>query len=388
MEEPIVSDNGDVWGCKMRMYVHTNVPAPYRKHQCELIAREFPGSRFYFHRKQSSFRPWSDSLDGWPQGSRHAGWLTQLKDLIFQPWGSAHLFANCAEGVAKNLIMKFFLAVSASIGHSKVLVWNDAGFPGEVKESKRVVMRWFHRWCNKQFGVFTPGKLGKRFSKAQGFGEDKIVNAYFSHDVASYAAFRDAKGGAARVEVRKRYGIRDDKILILTVSRYEGLKRLIDIAEALRMVERENPTLASRCEFMLIGEGESTDHLPVLDALKKIRVHLVKHMPPDDVMGYYCAADMSVFASEHDIWGLVVNEALTMGVPVICTDIVGAAEVVHDGENGFLVPVHSPRAIADAIMKLGCDDELRKRFSENARTIENYWRTEFGIASLKQYLEA
>lgn len=371
----------------MRLYVHTNVPSPYRRHQFELLATAFPGSRFYFHRKQSSFRPWSNSLDDWPVGCSYAGWCRQLLALFMQPWGTSHLFASVDESFLPNLVFRFFLLVSSLIGHSKVLIWNDAGFPHEVKPSKHLLMRLFASLCGKHFSAFSPGTLGRRFTMAQGFAANKIVNAYFSHDVERFVSFYNTHYQTARIQIRQKLNISQEKIVLLTVSRYERLKRLVDIAEALVLVEKKRPDLASRCEYILIGEGECQDHLPILGTLRFVKVHLVHQMPPDDVMAYYCSADISVFASEHDIWGLVVNEALSMGLPTICTDVVGAAEVVHEGENGYKVPVRSPVKIASAIQTLIENDALRGRFAENARTIRQYWRTEMGVSELEKYLK-
>lgn len=124
----------------------------------------------------------------------------------------------------------------------------------------------------------------------------------------------------------------------------------------------------------------------MLEKLSLVKVHLVKTMPPDELLAYYCANDLFVFPSDGDIWGLVVNEALSMGLPVIVNEVIGSAEVVHDGKNGYRVPTHRPDAIANRIAELVEDESKRKQFAENAKTIEQYWRTELGIEELKKYL--
>jgi glycosyltransferase involved in cell wall biosynthesis len=74
-------------------------------------------------------------------------------------------------------------------------------------------------------------------------------------------------------------------------------------------------------------------------------------------------------ALDREPWGVVVNEAMHSGVPVIATDAVGAAAggLVVDGRNGLVVPERDPTALADAMLRLIRDPELATRMGEAAR---------------------
>lgn len=370
----------------MRIYAHTNVPSPYRKHQFELMAKAFPGSRFYFHMDQMGYRSWSNSLEDWPKGCRRCGLFVQLRDLLVQPWGTVHLLAGASTNFFANLVFVLALQLSAAIGHSKVFSWNDAGFPDKIVRSRHSVFRMITRMSNRLFSAYSPGILGRKFTIAQGYAESRIVNCYFSHDVQRFCDYRRAHYDEDRKRIRTLLGIRDSSVSILNISRYLECKRLGDLAQAFTWLEAHRPEVAAKCEFVLIGHGEHQEHLPMLEKLSLIKVHLVKTMPPDELLAYYCANDLFVFPSDGDIWGLVVNEALSMGLPVIVNEVIGSAEVVHDGKNGYRVPTHRPDAIANRIAELVEDESKRKKFAENAKTIEQYWRTELGIEELKKYL--
>lgn len=68
---------------------------------------------------------------------------------------------------------------------------------------------------------------------------------------------------------------------------------------------------------------------------------------------YYMAADLFVLPSREDIWGLVVNEAMGYGVPVLATDKCGAAlEMVDEGKNGAIVPVENIPSLREKIVDL------------------------------------
>ena len=79
-----------------------------------------------------------------------------------------------------------------------------------------------------------------------------------------------------------------------------------------------------------------------------------------------------------ETWGLVVNEAMNQGLPVIATEAVGAAAggLVQSGVNGFIVPERDSRALAAAIERILNDDGLRAEMSHNARRIIAGWDNE------------
>ena len=71
-------------------------------------------------------------------------------------------------------------------------------------------------------------------------------------------------------------------------------------------------------------------------------------------------------ATFREPWGLVVNEAMNRGLPVIATDAVGAAAggLVRDGRNGLVVPAGDSSALAGALRQLAGDARLRERLGE------------------------
>lgn len=92
---------------------------------------------------------------------------------------------------------------------------------------------------------------------------------------------------------------------------------------------------------------------------------------------YYRAADVSILPSREDIWGLVINESLSQGTPVIATEQCGAAlEMIENGQNGFIVPANQPDLLTKAIEKI-LEQKSPDGYMENAiktarlYTIEN-----------------
>ena len=107
---------------------------------------------------------------------------------------------------------------------------------------------------------------------------------------------------------------------------------------------------------------------------------LEKEIPKGEVYAY---------SSDYEGMPNSLLEAMAMGMPVVSTDCPcgGPKAVIRDGENGFLIPVGDEAALTDRINRLIEDKELAKRFSENARKIEDVASMEAIYKQWKDYLE-
>jgi glycosyltransferase involved in cell wall biosynthesis len=121
--------------------------------------------------------------------------------------------------------------------------------------------------------------------------------------------------------------------------------------------------------LVLIGDGPLA---PAAAAAPRVRP--LGRLPRDELPVAYAAAEFTVLASVptprfREPWGLVCNEAMDQGRPVIASDGVGAAAggLVIDGQSGLVVPSGDSRALAHAIERLLSDEALRGRLGEGAR---------------------
>ena len=107
---------------------------------------------------------------------------------------------------------------------------------------------------------------------------------------------------------------------------------------------------------------------------------LEKEIPKGEIYAY---------SSDYEGMPNSLLEAMAMGMPVVSTDCPcgGPKAVIRDGENGFLIPVGDEDALADRMIRLIEDKELQKRFSENARKIEDVGSIEAIYKQWKEYLE-
>jgi len=195
------------------------------------------------------------------------------------------------------------------------------------------------------------------------------------------ARFRPIVG--KREELRKKLGITQNAIVILTVRRLvykNGVDTLIDAAN---IAVKKNP----RIVFLVVGKGPDMESVKLQIAKLGIEANfrLSGFVSDEDLPSYYNAADLFVLPSKSgEGLPLVALEAMACGLPVIATDVGGIREILME-DYGKLVAPNQPELLAKAVLDFATFDfssrrgELRamveKRFSWDAnveRLIEIY----------------
>lgn len=114
-------------------------------------------------------------------------------------------------------------------------------------------------------------------------------------------------------------------------------------------------------ELYIIG-GESAED--------RGRIHFIPFQEWNKLKKYYCAADYFVLPTRYDPWGLVVNEAMACGLPVITTYQCGSGtELVKEGQNGYLYDAEDVGVLRDRMIKLCRDAELRKNMGNKSLNV-------------------
>jgi glycosyltransferase involved in cell wall biosynthesis len=186
--------------------------------------------------------------------------------------------------------------------------------------------------------------------------------------------FRPVEG--ARERVRARYGISDGALLLYVgrVSRDKGLDTLL---EAYGELLGAHPSLS----LMIVGDGP---HLESLKASAPAQGEIVftGRLPHEQLPELYSAADLFVFPSATDTYGLVVLEAQACGLPAIVSDVGGPQEIIVAGETGWTAPGSDPAAwcetIAAALLLRAREPEAWEKISRAARervVAHNAWDT-------------
>lgn len=167
-------------------------------------------------------------------------------------------------------------------------------------------------------------------------------------------------------ELFKPVSVKDSN-LITWVGRFVPEKGLVYFLRAMRMVVEEHGDV----RFVLVGDGPLRAELvKLVDKLGLTgRVDFVGSIGRVDVAELLSKSSIFVFPSLREGLPLSVLEAMACGVPVVGSDIPGVNDVVKHGENGFLVLPRDSKGLAESVLALLDDDDLRRRFGEEARKV-------------------
>jgi len=236
--------------------------------------------------------------------------------------------------------------------------------------------------------VVVYGEHVKRFLVAEGVQPEKIFVT--THAVDNEFFVREVSE-EEKSALRERLGISADQKVVLYLGRLEEIKGLPEVIQAFAWLpETQNAVLVLAGEGSMRGELEKqVESLEIQD-----RVRFAGYTQQADSVAFYAIADVFVLNSVttpqgKETWGLVVNEAMLQGVPVVASDAVGAAAggLVRDGWNGYIVPEGNIQSLSDAISRVLQDPALREQMSRNAREIMKDWNNETMVASFRQAVE-
>ena len=134
-------------------------------------------------------------------------------------------------------------------------------------------------------------------------------------------------------------------------------------------------TLPENARLLLVGrEAELPQLLARLAAPVRERVRYAGFQAPDALPHFFAQADVFVLPSRHDGWGVVVNQALGAGLPILASDQVGAAhDLVCAGENGFTFPAGDANALAAVMLQYAANPALALTHGEASRRAHIEW---------------
>jgi len=234
---------------------------------------------------------------------------------------------------------------------------------------KEAAKRWVVRNCRS---AFVAGRPQARYAQALGIPPHRV------HHPGSCVVDNDFwRAAARRVRTdpeRERTCAALPPRYFLTIARFIPCKNLPFLVEAYARYRAAAGSHAH--DLVLCGDGPERDR--VEQAARRLRVrgvHLRGWLPQDALAPCYALASCFILPSaEFECWGLVVNEAMACGLPVLVSRACGCAEdLVHDGSNGYSFDPTDLDGLADLMLELGAADALRRRMgAASLRLIEAY----------------
>jgi glycosyltransferase involved in cell wall biosynthesis len=183
---------------------------------------------------------------------------------------------------------------------------------------------------------------------------DKVRVIHNAIDLATYP-------GPAEKSVRSELGIPQDAILVATAGRLSPEKNHLGLVEAAKHVLAKMPDVY----FVVFGEGFLRPELEKAVAARGIGNRFFLPGFRSDVRSLLHEIDIFVLPSHTEGLPNVVLEAFACSKPVVATRVGGTPEVVQQDENGFLVPAGEMGQLAEGILRLAADPQLRGKMGDN-----------------------
>lgn len=185
---------------------------------------------------------------------------------------------------------------------------------------------------------------------------------------------RAEAASATRDQLRQELNLEPGRPIILFASKFLARKRCIDLVDAfLKLCGENGSSDANSAPYLLIvGEGEQRSEIETrLRRLPPNRgagdVHLLGFRNQSELPRYYDLCDIFVLPSIHEPWGLVVNEVMNAGRPIIVSDEVGCQpDLVIDGDNGLVFPARNVGELANALRYMLANPSERMRMGQRS----------------------
>ena len=197
----------------------------------------------------------------------------------------------------------------------------------------------------------------REYFRAYGAEKDNLYRypfaSFYDRDILAKPLTTEEKKA-----IRTELGIPEEKVIV-SVGQIIHRKAHDILIEAANKLPRD-------VGVYIIG-GKATPELQALaDGYGLSNVHFVSFIPKQTLWEYYKMADLLAVPTREDTWGLFVNEAMANGLPVITTNkCVAGLELIRDDENGYIINVNDPEALADRIKRLLDDEALRDKMAAN-----------------------
>jgi glycosyltransferase involved in cell wall biosynthesis len=333
-----------------------NIPSPYFVERFNAVSQR-PGIRFeaWFNAKSLSHRSWDVDEETWTFNHSYVPERVLLGQRLRISW-----VRELLQDRRPALVVSLFSEPSFMIGWHlarrlgtrtafRVLAPSPTWFVRS--HSRELVKRYMFRRAD---GLFVAGEDAASYVRGYGVADDRI---FAEPQVSDAEFFSEGTAAAAGSRERLRSELGLSGVVFVYVGRLwwgKGVEHLID---AFRIAQ----SALGESSLLIVGDGEDANALKTkAEEAAPGRVVFTNFRQRPEVPALLGAGDVFVFPTLGDPYGLVVDEAMAAGLPVVSTTAAGEITArVREGETGRLVPPADPERLAQAMISLGVDEDAR-----------------------------
>ena len=228
----------------------------------------------------------------------------------------------------------------------------DGGFPGKKHFVKDLIKQYIY---HNAVGYFSTSQKHDECFLEHGVKPEKLIRYPFS-SVFERDVLSQIPSDKEKKERKKALGIQEDKIVVAVGQMIP--RKGFDILLKAWVAENKNFGL------YLIGGKPTDEYIRIVEQNDLHSVHFLDFKSREELLNYYKAAELFVLPTREDVWGLVINEAMACGLPIISTNRCNAAlEMIRDGVNGFIINCNDVELLTEKIKLIMSDDTLREKMA-------------------------
>ena len=345
----------------MKILFSTNIPSPYRvdffnelgKH-CDLTVcfeREIASDRDvkWKGKTAENFKAVQLDLESYKEDRSIGG---ALRDYVKNNDFDIVIFTNYVSPATMS-------AISYCRRHKKkYYIEYDGGFNKKDRFPISILKKYL--LCGAE-GHFTTCEEHKSYLLSLCIPETKIKKYPFTSVCNADIERADELLSIGKSALREKLDI-NEKRMILSVGQFIYRKGFDVLMQAAKGLDKS-------IGIYIVGGEPTQEYLDLKSQLGLDNLHFVGFKNKDELGEYYAAADLFVLPTREDIWGLVINEAMAYGLPIVSTDrCIAALEMVKNGESGYIVPVEDSDSLAEKITSL-LDVKDKALFFKRSREI-------------------
>lgn len=255
-----------------------------------------------------------------------------------------------------------------------VFLESDTPIPVGVPFWKRLIKRIAFPLLFRIPKTVLPGGTRQAlYFRHYGVPAKRVRVAQMTVDVAHITKFSDQyRGVEAKQGLRLEFGLAENQTVFIFVGRLESYKGIECLLDAFQDLCRST----SNVVLLVVGDGSQRKKATAPSELNPT-VRYLGRLESEEVLKAYNAADIAVLPSLFEPWGLVVNEAMASGLPVIVSDRVGCIDdLVKDGQTGLIFPAGCKARLKDSMKYLVENPINRKKMGVQARQLIADWTLE------------
>jgi glycosyltransferase involved in cell wall biosynthesis len=366
-----------------RIIYWNNIPSPYMVERFNAVVRRGNMDlEAWFGARTEPDRSWAVDESTWQFPHRYLPRVGIGRYRLSLP-------TSVATAPRPDLLVSLYATPSFLIGLRlawwrgwRTALWAEVTFDAWVRRR-----RWKEALKRRVFqrvdGIITAGQDGRSFAMRYGVPSGRVHIARHVVD-AEYFASEAAAARPVRDQVRSDLGA--SGVVFVYVGRLWRGKGIGPLLTAYTALEREFP---GGTTLLLVGDGPEEDHVARVAKSEGLSVKLAGFHQRVDLPRFYAAGDVFVFPTLGDPYGLVVDEAMAAGLPVISTTAAGEIhERVVDGGNGYLVPPNDPGALLAAMRRLAVDPATRHQMGDRSAKMIAPWTLDRWAEAFERAVEA